>query len=152
MNEKKCSMSTPSPSSTAPSPAQNETKADVSGDSLHGMVSAADLDSIQKELEQVQYEVGQKVREDEIKRVLASFKLNPLDILDIPVDATLSDINKKYRSLSLLCHPDKCGAAIRDDVGIYVWFVCCVLFVLVSEVRSCHFFVFVFFFISLTLC
>ncbi|ODN84312.1 hypothetical protein, variant [Cryptococcus amylolentus CBS 6039] len=46
-------------------------------------------------------------KELEVERVLKAFKLNPYDILDLPLSATESDVKKQYRKKSLLIHPDK---------------------------------------------
>jgi len=46
-------------------------------------------------------------RELEVERILKAFKLNPYDILDIDQTATLDDIKRKYRQISLFIHPDK---------------------------------------------
>lgn len=35
------------------------------------------------------------------------FNLNPFEVLQLEPDVTVQDIKKKYRSLSILCHPDK---------------------------------------------
>ncbi|EGG05172.1 uncharacterized protein MELLADRAFT_116908 [Melampsora larici-populina 98AG31] len=50
-------------------------------------------------------------REQEVERVIAAFKLNPYDVLDLdmtnPTTVTDADIRKSYRKRSLLIHPDK---------------------------------------------
>ncbi|KAK4688467.1 hypothetical protein P7C73_g1654, partial [Tremellales sp. Uapishka_1] len=46
-------------------------------------------------------------KELEVERIMKSFKLNPYDILDLPVTATESEIKKQYRKRSLMIHPDK---------------------------------------------
>ncbi|EFP89300.1 uncharacterized protein PGTG_15479 [Puccinia graminis f. sp. tritici CRL 75-36-700-3] len=50
-------------------------------------------------------------REQEVERVVAAFKLNPYEILDLdmtnPTAITESVIRKTYRQKSLLIHPDK---------------------------------------------
>lgn len=35
------------------------------------------------------------------------FNLNPFEVLQVDPDASLDDIKKKYRRLSILVHPDK---------------------------------------------
>lgn len=35
------------------------------------------------------------------------FNLNPFEVLQVEHDATLDEIKKKYRRLSILVHPDK---------------------------------------------
>ncbi|GAA6033011.1 hypothetical protein JCM8097_000097 [Rhodosporidiobolus ruineniae] len=56
-------------------------------------------------------EASQVTREAEVLRVLAAFKLNPYDILDLNLlpsaGVTDSDIQRTYRKKSLLIHPDK---------------------------------------------
>ncbi|PPQ83449.1 hypothetical protein CVT25_007040 [Psilocybe cyanescens] len=47
-------------------------------------------------------------REVEVERILKAFKLNAYDILDIDETATMEEIKKKYRQISLFIHPDKC--------------------------------------------
>lgn len=46
-------------------------------------------------------------QELEIDRVLSSFRLNPYDVLEVPLEADVKMINKVYRKKSLLIHPDK---------------------------------------------
>lgn len=50
-------------------------------------------------------------REQEVERVIAAFKLNPYEILELdmtnPSSVTESAIRKTYRQKSLLIHPDK---------------------------------------------
>ncbi|CAO1632633.1 unnamed protein product [Parajaminaea phylloscopi] len=46
-------------------------------------------------------------QELEIERVLSSFRLNPYDVLEVPLEADTKAINKIYRKKSLLLHPDK---------------------------------------------
>eukprot|EP00191_Tetraselmis_sp_GSL018_P003887 CAMPEP_0177602280 /NCGR_PEP_ID=MMETSP0419_2-20121207/14770_1 /TAXON_ID=582737 /ORGANISM="Tetraselmis sp., Strain GSL018" /LENGTH=300 /DNA_ID=CAMNT_0019095725 /DNA_START=116 /DNA_END=1018 /DNA_ORIENTATION=+ len=53
-------------------------------------------------------EVKATDRDNEVIRILEAFKLNPFDQLGVKYDATLEEINSKYRSSSLLIHPDKC--------------------------------------------
>ncbi|KAJ9115662.1 hypothetical protein QFC20_000989 [Naganishia adeliensis] len=47
------------------------------------------------------------IRELEVERIIRAFKLNPYDILDLPVGASDTEIKKQYRKKSLLIHPDK---------------------------------------------
>lgn len=37
-----------------------------------------------------------------------AFKLNPFEQLSLRMDATLDEIRRQYRKLSLMVHPDKC--------------------------------------------
>ncbi|EIW72847.1 chaperone regulator [Tremella mesenterica] len=46
-------------------------------------------------------------REVEVERIIKAFKLNPYEILDLPVSATAAEVKKQYRKKSLLIHPDK---------------------------------------------
>ncbi len=52
----------------------------------------------------------------QVERIIAAFKLNPYDILDLPISSTESDIKKQYRKKSLLIHPDK----FKHDRGVEV--------------------------------
>lgn len=49
--------------------------------------------------------------EQQINRLLRPgstyFNLNPFEVLQLEPEATVLEIKKKYRSLSILCHPDK---------------------------------------------
>uniref|UniRef100_A0A7S1X074 J domain-containing protein n=1 Tax=Tetraselmis chuii TaxID=63592 RepID=A0A7S1X074_9CHLO len=53
-------------------------------------------------------EVKETDRDNEVIRILEAFKLNPFDQLGVRYDATVDQINSKYRGSSLLIHPDKC--------------------------------------------
>ncbi|KAJ3702916.1 hypothetical protein LUZ61_006621 [Rhynchospora tenuis] len=53
-------------------------------------------------------EVSEVERDNEVQRILGSFKLNPFEHLNLPFDASTDDVKKQYRKLSLLVHPDKC--------------------------------------------
>lgn len=53
-------------------------------------------------------EVGDVERDNEVVRVLACFKLNPFEHLNLPFDSAVDDVRRQYRKLSLLIHPDKC--------------------------------------------
>ncbi|BBN17467.1 DnaJ homolog subfamily C member 8 [Marchantia polymorpha subsp. ruderalis] len=53
-------------------------------------------------------EVSEVERDNEVLRVLACFKLNPFEHLNLPFTATPEDVRRQYRKLSLLVHPDKC--------------------------------------------
>ncbi|GJP54839.1 hypothetical protein CLOM_g13868 [Closterium sp. NIES-68] len=53
-------------------------------------------------------EVGAVERDNEVNRVLACFKLNPFEQLNLPFDAKVEDVKKQYRKVSLMIHPDKC--------------------------------------------
>ncbi|KAJ9127852.1 hypothetical protein QFC24_000136 [Naganishia onofrii] len=61
-----------------------------------------------RDLEQlVAKDASDFIRELEVERILRAFKLNPYDILDLPVGATENEVKKQYRKKSLLIHPDK---------------------------------------------
>ncbi|KAJ4767350.1 hypothetical protein LUZ62_032631 [Rhynchospora pubera] len=53
-------------------------------------------------------EVSEVERDNEVQRILGSFKLNPFEHLNLPFDVSTDDVKKQYRKLSLLVHPDKC--------------------------------------------
>jgi len=53
-------------------------------------------------------------RIETLNRINASFKLNPFDVLDLPVTCSLNDINRQFRNLSLLVHPDKVSSDQRE--------------------------------------
>ncbi|BGP50888.1 DnaJ sub C member 8 [Rhodotorula kratochvilovae] len=65
-----------------------------------------------KELDRIfSQEASLVTREAEVHRVLAAFKLNPYEILDLDcmpsAGVTDQDIQRQYRKKSLLIHPDK---------------------------------------------
>lgn len=41
-------------------------------------------------------------------RILFAFKLNPYEKLNLKFTATLEEIRRQYRKISLMVHPDKC--------------------------------------------
>lgn len=47
-------------------------------------------------------------RDNEVNRILWSFKLNPYERLNLRFTATPEEIRKQYRKISLMVHPDKC--------------------------------------------
>jgi len=47
-------------------------------------------------------------RENEVNRILGAFKLNPFEALALRFDASIDDIKRAYRKVSLTVHPDKC--------------------------------------------
>jgi len=59
-------------------------------------------------------ETSMMERDTEIERVLKAFQFNPFDLMNMPTTATQEEIKRQYRHLSLLCHPDKCRAEMRD--------------------------------------
>ncbi|KAK8865656.1 hypothetical protein IAR55_000801 [Kwoniella newhampshirensis] len=63
--------------------------------------SSSNLDSV------INKNAADLAKELEVERVLNAFKLNPYDILDLPILATEAEIKKQYRKKSLLIHPDK---------------------------------------------
>ncbi|WRT65929.1 uncharacterized protein IL334_002880 [Kwoniella shivajii] len=62
---------------------------------------ASNLDSVLKK------NANDLAKELEVERILKAFKLNPYDILDLPITATETEVKKQYRKKSLLIHPDK---------------------------------------------
>jgi DnaJ family protein C protein 8 len=56
-------------------------------------------------------DLRQTDRENEVDRVLWAFKLNPLEQLNLPMDAIdrPDDVKRAYRKSSLMVHPDKCS-------------------------------------------
>lgn len=60
-------------------------------------------------------ETSQLERQQEVKRILGAFKLNPLEVLNVPWNATAQEVNKAYRDLSLLVHPDKFPEDQREE-------------------------------------
>ncbi|KAG0228258.1 hypothetical protein BGW42_002316 [Actinomortierella wolfii] len=46
-------------------------------------------------------------KDAEVERILSCFKLDPFDILELPVTCTEKDIKMAYRKKSLMIHPDK---------------------------------------------
>ena len=48
-------------------------------------------------------------RENQVNRVLGAFKLNPYEMLGIRFDASVEDVPRAYRKVSLAVHPDKCS-------------------------------------------
>uniref|UniRef100_A0A7N0U8H1 J domain-containing protein n=1 Tax=Kalanchoe fedtschenkoi TaxID=63787 RepID=A0A7N0U8H1_KALFE len=53
-------------------------------------------------------EVSEVERDNEVLRILSCFKLNAFEYLNLPFDASVDDVRRQYRKLSLLVHPDKC--------------------------------------------
>uniref|UniRef100_A0A7S0RQJ3 J domain-containing protein n=1 Tax=Chlamydomonas leiostraca TaxID=1034604 RepID=A0A7S0RQJ3_9CHLO len=47
-------------------------------------------------------------RDNEVNRILWAFKLNPYEKLNLKFDASIEEVRKQYRKLSLMVHPDKC--------------------------------------------
>ncbi|KAJ3674161.1 hypothetical protein LUZ60_006153 [Juncus effusus] len=68
---------------------------------------ATDMDEEQL-LKSFMAEVSEVERDNEVKRILGCFKLNPFEHLNLSFDSSLDDVKKQYRKLSLLVHPDKC--------------------------------------------
>mmetsp|Transcript_17799 Transcript_17799/g.58232 ORF Transcript_17799/g.58232 Transcript_17799/m.58232 type:complete len:307 (-) Transcript_17799:484-1404(-) len=54
-------------------------------------------------------DLGAAEREGEVLRILTSFKLNPFEHLNLPLDAQPEDVRRQYRKISLMVHPDKCS-------------------------------------------
>lgn len=47
-------------------------------------------------------------QENELARILGSFRLNPYEVLGVPLDCDAGAARKAYRKASLAVHPDKC--------------------------------------------
>ncbi|TXG73518.1 hypothetical protein EZV62_002097 [Acer yangbiense] len=60
-------------------------------------------------------EVSEVERDNEVARILSCFKLNPFEYLNLPFDASLDDVKKQYRKLSLMVHPDKCKNPLAKE-------------------------------------
>lgn len=61
-------------------------------------------------------EVASQEREEEVGRVLGkALKLDPFDVLQIPPTASAAEATKAFRRISLLVHPDKVGAELRES-------------------------------------
>ncbi|KAJ1916471.1 DnaJ domain-containing protein [Mycoemilia scoparia] len=61
-----------------------------------------------KEIEKLlKQQESQLPRDQEIDRILSTFKLDPFSILQVPVICTPTEIRNAYRKKSLLIHPDK---------------------------------------------
>ena len=54
-------------------------------------------------------DVSQTDRASEVERILSCFKLNPYEYLNVRFDATIQEVAKSFRKVSLLVHPDKCN-------------------------------------------
>lgn len=54
-------------------------------------------------------DVSQTDRASEVDRILSCFKLNPYEYLNVRFDATIQEVAKSFRKVSLLVHPDKCN-------------------------------------------
>jgi DnaJ homolog subfamily C member 8 len=57
-------------------------------------------------------------REAEVQRVLSAFKLDPFVIMGLSYEPTVREITRKYRKLSIMCHPDKARPETREAAGI----------------------------------
>ena len=54
-------------------------------------------------------------RDNEVNRILGAFKLNPFEQLGLPFTATVEDVRRQYRKVSLMVHPDKCSHPRAQD-------------------------------------
>eukprot|EP00210_Caulerpa_lentillifera_P008704 g8303.t1 len=75
-------------------------------DELLHQFDGKDMDLLLKEFFS---EVRQVDRDNEVTRIVYAFKINPYEQLNLHFDATLDDVRRQYRKLSLLVHPDKCA-------------------------------------------
>ena len=66
-------------------------------------------------------DVSDASRDAEVERILACFKLNPYEHLNVRFDAGEETIKRAFRKVSLLVHPDKCkhpsAKAAFDAIG-----------------------------------
>lgn len=53
-------------------------------------------------------------RRTEVDRIMTCLRINPLRVLGLRTDATVVDIRAKYKTLSILVHPDKCAPDFAD--------------------------------------
>lgn len=53
-------------------------------------------------------DISDATRDAEVDRILACFKLNPYEHLNLRFDASEEDIRRAFRKVSLMVHPDKC--------------------------------------------
>ncbi|KAJ1673800.1 hypothetical protein EV182_004534 [Spiromyces aspiralis] len=69
-----------------------------------GGSNAVDEAALERMLKQQE---AQLPRDQEIERILSTFRLDPFEILQVPVVCTPAEIKLAYRKKSLLIHPDK---------------------------------------------
>lgn len=66
-------------------------------------------------------DISDAARDAEVDRILACFKLNPYEHLNLRFDATEDDVRRAFRKVSLMVHPDKCkhlnAKAAFDAIG-----------------------------------
>ncbi|KAH7650137.1 DNAJ-like protein [Cryptosporidium bovis] len=91
---------------------QKNKKARISKLILEGKLDQAVNDSINKanahdEKDEYEEHLTVGTSEEEIYRITSRIFTNSYEILNIPINSDESIINKKYRKLSLLIHPDK---------------------------------------------
>lgn len=79
--------------------------------STPGSSKNENFDDFYSEVKQIEKRDAVLTSEQQINRLLRPgstyFNLNPFEVLQLEPDATVAEIKKKYRSLSILCHPDK---------------------------------------------
>lgn len=63
-------------------------------------------------------DVGETERMTEIERIMNSVKLDPFSVLGVDYDATTEVVNKHFRSVSLLIHPDKVPEELKEQAQI----------------------------------
>lgn len=71
-------------------------------------------ENIDEEVDELLHEVAMVEREAKLDQVEKAFKLNPLEILELPSNATVSEVKNAYRKISLLVHPDKMRPEIKE--------------------------------------
>eukprot|EP00003_Mantamonas_plastica_P031306 TRINITY_DN8098_c0_g1_i3.p1 TRINITY_DN8098_c0_g1~~TRINITY_DN8098_c0_g1_i3.p1 ORF type:complete len:365 (+),score=115.16 TRINITY_DN8098_c0_g1_i3:64-1095(+) len=94
-----------------PSSSFTSSSSSSSSSSTTSTTSSLDASTAKKELRELDLQAKQMEKEAKIAHLLRPgakyFNLNPFHVLQVPLDATDSQIKKSYRKLSLLVHPDK---------------------------------------------
>ncbi|GMH40168.1 hypothetical protein BSKO_08072 [Bryopsis sp. KO-2023] len=88
-----------------PSGSSKDVKVENTEAKTEGDVPEEDPDELLKEF---YAEVREVDRNQEVERILAAFKLNPFEQLNLRMDTTIEEVRRQYRKLSLMVHPDKC--------------------------------------------
>ncbi len=71
-------------------------------------------ENLEEKVDELMHEVNQAEREAKLVEVEAAFKLNPLEVLNLTSNATVSEVKAAYRNISLMIHPDKLKPEIKD--------------------------------------
>ncbi|ETO31478.1 hypothetical protein RFI_05642, partial [Reticulomyxa filosa] len=67
-----------------------------------------------KEVHALLHECTESEREAAINSILGALKVNPIEVLQLPINYQESDIKEQYKKLSLLVHPDR----IKEDSAL----------------------------------